>query len=348
MRQALNSIFAALLLMQLSACNSQPPALETRDTIVAFGGFVQVTLVNIPEQSKQAILKRINDEINYMQFAFHSWKTGPIGRTNELLAAAGKFTANPSLIPILLKSQRLAKQSHGLFNPAIGKLVALWGFQDDIPPDGPPPAAADIAALVKQQPSMSDIHIDGIRVDNSNPAVRIDLNGIAKGYALDMVIKSLQAEGVRDALIDADGDLRVLGQHAAKPWHIGIRDPRGQGIIASLDARDGDAVFTSGDYTHYFEYQGKRYNHILDPRSGYPAGQTRSVTVVCKEGALADAAATALFVAGPNQWPQIAADMGVSQVMLIDQTGTVYLTPAMRARLKLEKPVKSVKVVALP
>jgi len=321
---------------------------ETRDSITAFGGFVTVTLVNVPQQNRQPILKRINDEIKYMQYAFHSWQAGPIGRTNELLAAAGKFTANPSVVPILIKSQQLAKQSHDLFNPAIGKLVDLWGFHDDFPPEGPPPAATDIAALVKQQPSMRDLNIHGIRIDNSNSAVKLDMGGIAKGYALDVVIKTLKAEGVRDALVDADGDLRVLGRHGSKPWHIGIRDPRGKGVIASIDARDGEAVFTSGDYLHYYEFQGKRYNHIIDPRTGYPADKTRSVTVICDDGARADAAATALFVAGPQQWPATAKDMGVDLVMLIDNTGAIYLTPNMRARLKLEIPAQKLRVVPLP
>ncbi|MEJ2360589.1 MAG: FAD:protein FMN transferase [Gammaproteobacteria bacterium] len=341
-------ILLLCLLLPLAACHPAKKMVTTTDSIMAFGDFVQVTLITVPRQDQRAILKRVEDEMNYMQTAFHPWKTGPMGRTNQLLAAAGKFSANPSVIPLVRKAQRLAKESQGLFNPAIGNLVQLWGFHADFPPQGPPPAPGAIQKLVRQHPRMQDISISGIRMDNTNPAVRLDLSGIAKGYVLDFVMTRLQAEGVHDAMIDANGDLKVLGQHGNRPWHIGIRDPRGNGIIASLDARDGEGVFTSGDYENYYDYDGKRYCNIIDPRTGYPADKTRSVTVINRDGALADAAATALFVAGPKQWPGIASDMGVKLVMLIDSQGVIYMTPQMRKRITLEKAGKEVNVVSLP
>lgn len=348
MRWNFKPLLTGLLLALTTACHSHKPFVETKDTIMAFGTMVNVTLIDVPPQNKKAILKRINDELNYMHYAFHAWKAGPIGRTNELLAAAGKFTANPSVVPLLIKAQRLARESHDLFNPAIGKLIGLWGFHDDFPPEGPPPHAAAIQALVKQHPSMSDMTIKGIRINNTNPAVKLDLGAIAKGYAVEFVIDNLKAEGVRNALINAGGDLKVLGQHGARPWHIGIRAPRGSGIIASIDLHDGEAMFTSGDYTNYYDYQGKRYHHILDPRTGYPADKTHSVTVIHRDGARADAAATALFVAGPAQWLTIARDMGITRAMLIDSKGVIHMTPQMRQRIKLEKPHNNVKVEPLP
>lgn len=348
MQSNYKSLIISLLVLTLVACHSQPRIVETKDTIMAFGTIVEVTLINVPHQSKRDVLKQINDQINYMHYAFHAWKAGPIGRTNQLLAAAGEFTANPSVVPLLIKAQQLARESHDLFNPAIGKLLSLWGFQDDFPPQGPPPDNAAIQALVKQHPSMNDLTINGVRISNTNPAVKLDLGAIGKGYAVDFVIDTLKAEGIRGALINADGDLKVLGQHGDRPWHIGIREPRGEGVIASTDVQDGEAMFTSGDYENYYEYKGKRYHQILDPRTGYPADKTRSVTVIAHEGALADAAATALFVAGPEQWLAIAKAMGINQAMLIDANGVIYMTPQMHKRIKLEKPVKDVRVVSLP
>jgi thiamine biosynthesis lipoprotein len=338
----------ALLLMLVTACHAPKPAVETKDRVMAFGTFVEVTLIDVPPQSKKAILKRLNDQLNYMHYAFHAWKAGPIGRTNQLLAAAGKFTANPSVVPLLIRAQRLARESHDLFNPAICKLIDLWGFHDDFPPQGPPPDAAAIQALVKQHPSLRDLAINGIRIDNTNPAVKLDLGAIAKGYAVDFVIDTLKAEGIHNALINAGGDLKVLGQHGDRPWHIGIRDPRGSGVIASTDVHDGEAMFTSSDAVNYYDYHGKRYHHILDPRTGYPADKTRSVTVINHDGTLADATATALFVAGPAQWLSIAKDMGITQAMLIDSAGVIHMTPQMRQRIKLEKPAITVKVESLP
>lgn len=339
---------ALLLLLGTAACQPQKQFVEIKDTFQTFGTFVDVTLINVPKQSQAAVLKRTKEDLDYMYFAYHAGKAGPMGRTNQLLAAAGEFTANPSLVPLFIKSQQLARKSHDLFNPAIGKLLKLWRFQDEFPPEGPPPDDAAIQALIKLHPSMSDMTINGIRISNTNPAVNLDLSDIAKGYAMDFLINNLKAEGINHAMINADGDFKVLGQHGDHPWHIGIRDPRASDNIASLDVHDGEAVFTSGDYERYYDYNGKRFHHILDPRTGYPAVQTRSVTVINSDGALADAAATALFVAGPEQWPTIAKDMGITQAMLIDAKGVIYMTPQMQQRIKLEKPVSDIKVVTLP
>ena len=337
-----------LVILGVVACQPRNQVVETKDSILAFGTFVEVTLINVPEQNKREVLKSINTDLDFMHFAFHAWKPGPIGRTNQLLEAAAEFTANPSVMPLLVKSQQLAQQSHDLFNPAIGKLMKLWGYQDELPPDGPPPEDAAIQALVKQHPSMSNLTIKGIRIKNNNPAVQLDLGAVAKGYDVDFVINNLKAMGVSNAIINAGGDLKVLGQHGERPWHIGIRDPRSSSVIASLDAQDGEAVFTSGDYERFYDYQGKRYHHIIDPRTGYPADKTASVTVIHTDGAVADAAATALFVAGPDEWLAVAKDMGVTQVMLIDTHGVIYMTPAMQQRIHFEKEVKDIKVVPLP
>jgi len=337
-----------LSVLMISACHSQQAPVEASETVQGFGTLVEVTLLDVPRQHKDAILKRISDELTYLHYAFHPWHAGPVGRSNQLLAAAGEFTGNPSVIKLLVKAKRLSQQSHELFNPAIGKLVALWGFHDDFPPDGPPPDDAAIQALVKQHPSLSDLTIKGVRINNTNPAVQLDFNAIAKGYTLDFVMDTLKAEGIHNALINIGGDLKVLGQHGDRPWHIGIKDPRGDGVIASTDVKDGEAMMTSGDYISYYDYQGKRYNHIIDPRSGYPADKVRSVTVINPDGALADTAATALFVAGPSQWLAIAKDMGITQAMLIDTQGIIHMTPQMHKRIKLEKPVKDVRVEALP
>jgi thiamine biosynthesis lipoprotein len=107
-------------------------------------------------------------------------------------------------------------------------------------------------------------------------------------------------------------------------------------VIASIDVSGDESVFTSGDYERFFESGGRRYHHIIDPRTGYPAMGTRSVTVVCSNGAVADAAATALFVAGPDKWPAIAESMGVDQVMLIASDGRVQMTASMEKRIHFE------------
>lgn len=331
-----------------AACQSKTTVVETKESVLAFGTFVEITLINVTGKDRDLVLKKIGEDLEYYHYALHPWKSGPTGRVNQLLAATGEFTANLSLLPIIRKSQQLSAQSQGLFNPAIGNLMQTWGYHDDLPPEGPPPAPAEIKSWLDQNPSMDSLTLKGVRLSNTNPAVKLDFGAIGKGYALDVVLKHIHEMGVKDAIINTGGDLKVLGSHGDRPWKIAIRHPRSEGIIASLEAKDGEAIFTSGDYERFYEFEGKRYHHIIDPRTGYPADQTQSVTVIHTDGAVADAAATALFVAGPSQWLEIAKAMGIKQAMLIDKTGRVLITQAMHQRIKFEVPNLTIEVVDLP
>lgn len=128
-----------------------------------------------------------------------------------------------------------------------------------------------------------------------------------------------------------------------------MRHPRAGGVLASLEIHGDESVFTSGDYERFYEYQGRRYHHIIDPRTGYPARDFVSVTVIHGSAAVADAASTALFVAGKRDWRRIAARMGVEQVMLVDDQGEIILTPAMAERVHFEvEPRPSLRVERLP
>jgi len=158
----------------------------------------------------------------------------------------------------------------------------------------------------------------------------------------------LQSQGIANAVINAGGDLRVIGQHGERPWRIGIRHPRRDGVIAWIDAKTDESIFTSGDYERFYIHDDKRYHHILDPRTGYPAAGATSVTVIHVDAGLADAAATALFVAGPDRWHEIAHAMGVKYVMLIDAEGRIHMNPAMQKRVHLTNAKTSHIVLSQP
>jgi len=244
-----------------------------------------------------------------------------------------KISVAPSVLPLIQRSQQLSAQSEGLFNPASGELLQLWGFQSDEPPQGPPPDAAAIAKIVAAAPKMSDLHLDGIHLTSDNPAVRLDFGGFAKGVAIDYAIQRLRDYGIKNAVVNAGGDLRAIGQHGDRAWRVGIQNPRGRGVLGAIDIKGDACVFTSGDYERYFEYQGVRYSHIIDPRTGYPARGLSSVTVLDNDAGRADAAATAIFVAGVEDWYRIAKKMGVQGVMVIDSKGQIYMDPMMKSRV---------------
>lgn len=183
---------------------------------------------------------------------------------------------------------------------------------------------------------MEDILLEGDILTSTNPAVQLDFGAFAKGYAIDLAIRRLRGFGIENAIVNAGGDLRAIGSKAGQPWRVGVRHPQGGGVLASIEVRGDESVFTSGNYERYREHEGVRYQHILDPRTGMPVEGVTSVTVIHDNGAEADAAATALVVAGPDDWHRVARRLGIKYVMLVDDGGTVYVNPAMRDRLRFQ------------
>jgi thiamine biosynthesis lipoprotein len=177
--------------------------------------------------------------------------------------------------------------------------------------------------------------------------VALDFGGYLKGVALDRAAASLRADGIQHALINIGGNIMALGNRDGRPggapWRVGIQHPRPQSVgsapLATLELRDGEAIGTSGDYHRYFEVDGRRYCHLLDPRSGQPAEGTQAVTILIPPGRDAgmrsDALSKPIFVSG-GEWRQMAARLNVGAVLKVDAGGTVMATKAMMDRLKLD------------
>ncbi len=334
----------------LSGCTEPKPVNEFHETVFTMGTLVEVTIIGEKEALAEQAFTAILDDFNYMHNTWHPWKYNALKRINNLLVTGAKFSLAPSILPLIKKSQVLSKQSQGLFNPAIGQLIKMWGFhQDNLDEIIEPPEDEQIQAFLSDLPSMSDIEFSNLSMRGTNKNIQLDFGAFAKGVAVDTTIEHLKEFGIKNAIINAGGDLRAIGNNNGRPWRIGIRNPRAKGVFAAVEVSGDESVFTSGDYERYFESDGKRYHHIIDPRTGYPANKTRSVTVIHSEAGTADAAATALFIAGPEKWPEIAQAMGIKYVMLIARNGDVHMNPAMAKRIKftiqqpaikLSKPLK--------
>lgn len=329
------SLFFCIILS--SGCTSRPEVYHQQ--LLVFGTVVDIQLWDVEEARGHRIVEQLAEDFKYMHRTWHAWRPGGgLARTNGLLATGTVFSGGPSVLPLIKRGTELSRLSGGLFDPAIGKVIALWGFASDDPPKGPPPTAEAIRAILDQKPSMSDIQLDGINMQAQNPALKLDFGAFAKGYAVDRAIDVLRELGIQNAVVNAGGDLRVIGRHGDRAWRVGIRHPREEGVLASVEVEGDESVFTSGDYERYFDWEGKRYDHIIDPRSGYPAEGLSSVTVFAQQADLADAAATALFVAGPKKedWLPVARAMGVTGVMLVDEQGVVQMTPGIQKRIQFE------------
>ncbi len=334
LRSTLTALLISLLLVSCNAANNTAK-IEQQRSLLLFGTLIEISLYGVAPALAERAFAQLETEFARWHQNWSPWTDGELAQLNRALSHGQSFTVDPELATLIREATDLSARSQRLFNPAIGNLVNLWQFHRADEKDIQPPNASRITELVAMQPEMSDIKIQGDQISSSNPAVQLSLGAFAKGYAIDIAIEQLRRLGIHNTVINAGGDLKVSGQHGERPWRIGIRHPRQPGVLGWLDVQAGESVFTSGDYERFYMYQGKRMHHILDPRTGYPSTGFSSVTVLHNNAGLADAAATALMIAGPQHWQEIARAMDIHAVMLVDATGTIYLSPAMAARVHL-------------
>jgi thiamine biosynthesis lipoprotein len=311
---------------------------DYRASSYVFGTIVQITVAGADRARAQAAVARVFGEFDRMHRELRAWGSGDLVALNDAIARGETNIRTTAEIAVLIRqAQDLGARSEDLFNPAIGKLVALWHFHSD-KPGGPVPDVRDIRLWVAARPRMEDLTVQGNEVTSANTAVQLDFGGYAKGYALDRAAEILRAARIRNVLINVGGNALALGRHGERPWRVGLEYPRGTGLLATLELNDGEAVGTSGDYRRYYEIDGKRYSHIIDPRTGYPVEGVESVTVLVAAGegagALSDAASKPIFIEGRNGWKEAATRMGVSRVLLVDSDDIVHVTREMRARLR--------------
>ena len=334
-----------LILFLLTGCGQQKASPVT-NKFLAFGTLVDLTIQGVPQKEADAATAVIEQDFKVMHHAWHAWDPGPLGRVNRLIPSGEPFSVPPSVLPLIKLGTELAELSGNRFNPAIGRLINLWGFHSSDPSGWTPPADAEVRKLLQANPRMSDLKFDGVQMHSSNPAVNLDFGAFGKGYGIDLAIEHLKELGIKNAILNAGGDLRAIGSRSGQPWRIAIRSPDGDGPLAILKVQGDESVFTSGDYERNYTHQGKRYHHIIDPRSGYPAEGARSVTVMHDNAAWADAAATALFVAGADEWYQVARAMSIRYVLLVDSAGTIHMNPAMAERVELLETDRLIEISA--
>ncbi len=334
--------FTITALILLFACN-QPGGQTSvyKEQLYVFGTLIDISIQGETETKSRQAVAAISKQFMAMHDQWHAWQPGRLNDINRAIANNRPIDLIKSEKEFFQQASKLSINSNHLFNPAIGHLIDLWGFLGNKRLS--PPETSSIEKLVAFQPDMTDLQFSGLQLSSDNPMVKLDFGAIAKGYAVDLAIEKLKSLGIRNAIVNTGGDLRAIGSNGLQPWHIGIRHPRKNGVLASIRTQGDESIFTSGDYERYFTYQNQRYNHIIDPRTGYPAAKTVSVTVICNNGLLADAAATALFIAGPQEWQATALAMGVDKVMLIDKQGTVHMTSKMAKRVSfMENPVNQI------
>lgn len=335
-----------LALLLLAGCQRAP--LVTQESYV-FGTRVEVIVAGLPEAEARAAAAAVLREFDRLHRTYHAWQASELTRLNDAFAAGQSVEVSPEMAALLAEAQQLAIAGHYLFDPGIGGLVKLWGFHaDEFVPRLPDPQA--LAKWQAEGPSLADVSVRNGHAQSRKRGVLLDFGGYLKGVALDRAADILHAHGVRHALINIGGNVLALGNKEGKDgssddgaaWRVGIQHPRQPGVLATVALHDGEAIGTSGDYQRYFEIDGRRYCHLLDPRSGQPVAHTQAVTVLIpagrwagiRAGTRSDAASKPILIAGPADWRAAAQALDVGLVLRVDASGEIALTKALAARLK--------------
>lgn len=337
-------VLASLLVIAVAAC-SRPQVFHQEAYV--FGTRVDLTVYGGSHELAASAMAEVLREFDRLHHAYHAWAPSELTALNDAIARGEPATVSDELAAMLSDARRIAAEGDGLFDPALGALIALWGFHgDEFVPAEPDPEA--LQALLAARPRMADVMIEGNRVTSTNPAVQIDLGGYAKGYALDRAIAILRGKGIDNALVNIGGNVMALGAKGRTPWRLGIQHPREPRPLATLPLYDGEAIGTSGDYQRYFERDGERFAHLLDPRTGRPAVGTQSLTVLivprAHAGTLSDAVSKAPFIAG-DDWREYTRRYGVDHAMRVASDGRIEVTRALRARLQIPSGIGPVTVV---
>lgn len=355
-------VLGLLALLDLAACGRDP--LVSKESYV-FGTRVQVLVWGEAEARADAAVNAVLREFDRLHRTYHAWQPSELTVLNDAFAKGQSLAVSEEMAGFVQEARDIAVKGEFLFDPGIGKLVALWGFHDDtFKPRLPDPAR--LKALQAAHPSVADVQIascghapsaspargaEGWCISSRNRALALDFGGYLKGVALDRAAAILRQQGVHNALINIGGNIMALGSKGGTPWRVGLQHPRSTSPLAALELRDGEAIGTSGDYQRYFELNGRRYSHLIDPRTGEPTTVSESVSVLIppgpKAGMWSDAASKPLFIAG-DDWPRLAARLGIAYALRVAGDGRVQVTSAFQARLRFDPADLAVTVVTLP
>jgi thiamine biosynthesis lipoprotein len=322
------------LLTFLCACTSQKEKVYRKSSIL-MDTVVTITVVSDSKYLAEKAIDSAFTEIKKLEKLFDFYSSGSEVSLINRNAGISEQKVSPEILEILDRAFFISEKTEGAFDVTMGPVITLYDFYKKIKPE-----ENDIKKNLRLV-NFRELIIDK---NKSTAFLRkkgmlIDLGGIAKGYAADKAVETLKRNGIHSGIVSVAGDIKTFGlKPDGKPWKIGIRNPRAEGredIMATVNLTDM-AISTSGDYERYFILNGKRYHHLLSPKTGHPAEECRSVTVIAKDDVLADAFATGVFILGPERGLKVLEKAGFDGV-IVDSKGKIYLTPNIRGKIELTR-----------
>ena len=306
-------------LVLILGCGSSQPEVQKQTR------FLMDTYVTIQIPGGTEKIQIIEHAMNRIEAVDHKFNILEEGSELYQFNNGSGPVRDPEVLKLIRTALEIGEKTGGAFDITIYPLIKKWGFFSDNP------SVPDSLTISRLLPHVGLDHLKWApdRLVKDDPLTQIDLGGIAKGYAVGEAMRVIQSAGIQSALIDAGGDIYALGKLKGNDWKIGIRNPRGEGIIGTFDISDL-AVVTSGDYERFFEQDGVRYHHILNPATGYPARGLASVTVITKDPAIADALSTAIFVMGQEKGLKFLETTGMAEAVIVTDDNQMFTTKGLR------------------
>ncbi len=328
----LGNVLLASTISALLVWSAAAPAATVTEQNAKMGSRFEITVVHATQKSAHEAIDAGWAEIDRVEKMISSWSED--SETSAINNAAGSAPVKVSqeLFNLIRRSLRVSQLTNGAFDITFDTVGRHWNFknQQAVLPD----KQTIESALRDTGHRHVIINADARTVYLDRPNTRIGFGAIGKGFAANRTVFVLRENGVTGGIVNAGGDLVIFGQQEdGTPWRTGIADPLNrETIFAYLDLTE-QAVVTSGDYESFIEIDGKRYSHILDPRTGYPVQELRSVTIVCPDGELADALATGISVMGISEGLALLNRLEGIEGMLVDKDGRLHFSKNLRHML---------------
>jgi|FLOH01.1.fsa_nt_gi FAD:protein FMN transferase len=308
------------------ALSNEAPSDAQRQQVLRFISFgamgTDVTIEAIGDDAAtlDRVLASAEVELRRVEDVMTSWRDSPLTRLNKK-AGQGPQPVSAELAELIGRGLAVGELTQGAFDITFASVGKLWDFKAK-PPVIP---SAETIAEALQAVGYSKVELDLEKLTVALPeGTQLGLGGIAKGYGVDRAMKVLLDAGIQSGVVNAGGDMKVLGTKFGHPWRIAIKHPRVRDEVIAMIPLANTCMVTSGDYERFFEVDGKRYHHILDPRTGSPATGAMSSTVIAPDAAFADALATALAVLEPQVGVQIVEKLPRVECLIVGMDGTIY------------------------
>lgn len=320
------------LTILLLLCAASAQAATEKVVAKKMGSRFEITAVAPDAAEARAAIDAAYAEIDRLEAMISSWRD--TSETHRVNAAAGiaPVAVSPELFHLIRRACKVSALTNGIFDVTFAGAGNLWDFKAEQPRLPDPEQVKSKLRLVDYRKIQFDEQ--ALTVFLPEKGMRLGFGAIGKGFAANRAVQLMKQRGITAGVVNAGGDLVAFGkQEDGRPWGVAIADPQQRDSVFAWLRVDNQAVVTSGDYERFIEVDGKRYSHILHPRTGYPVDDLRSVTIICPDGELADALATSVFILGRREGLELVNKLKGVEAILVTAEGSFLYSQEIQTQM---------------